>query len=257
MADEKIARAKLQELEPGGKGEAGPHFVEVQFNPETLKVSYSNQVVPPEKEGVKEQRGTDGIQFLGKGTTKLSVQLWFDITALAQEADSATPGAGAQGEQARAPRDVRELTEKVVFFITPQKSKKYPDKLVLPGIRFLWGSFKFDGVAESMEESLEFFSADGRPLRASISMSLSQQEIGSLRGKLDSDAGGTATQKTPGQTPLAQAAAGSTIQGMAAARGQGSNWQDIAAANQIENPRMVQPGKFIDLNPPAKRGLKF
>jgi hypothetical protein len=259
MTNEEFARAKLFELKPGGKGEEGKHFVEVQFNPETLKVSYSNQVVPPEKEGAKEQRGTDGLQFIGKGTTKLSVQLWFDITALPQKDDAGSPGAGTQAANAKAPADVRELTQKVVFFITPQKSEDRPDKLVLPGIRFLWGSFKFDGVVDSMEESLEFFSSDGRPLRASISMNLTQQEIGTLRDeKFKSKAGGSGNQQTPGQSPMAQAAAGQTIQDMAANRGLGGNWQEIAAANQIENPRLLRPGRFIDMNPPASgRGLKF
>ena len=237
MTEEKIARAELRELKPGGKGEEGRHRVTVQFNPETLKVTYANQVIPPKTEGVKEQRGTDGIQFVGKGTTQLAVQLWFDISAL-------VPGTGD-----KAVSDVRELTKDVIYFITPQKSEKDQTKYVPPGVRFLWGSFQFDGIVDSMEESLEFFSSDGRPLRASISMGLTQQDIGALRNeKFTPTAGGLGGRMTPGTRPLAQAASGSTIQGMASGRGMGANWQDIAAANGIENPRMLQPGRFIDLN---------
>lgn len=246
MADqETIARAELRELKPGGKGEEGKHRVTVQFNPESLKVSYSNQVIPPQKEGAQEQRGTDGTQFVGKGTTKLSVQLWFDVTALAQDT------------KAKGPTDVRELTQKVIFFITPQPTEKDPKKHLPPGIRFLWGSFQFDGIVESMEESLDFFSSDGRPLRASITMNLTQQEIGALRNeKFQGGSANSGRQSTPGTRPLAQAASGSTIQGMAADRGLGSDWQEIAAANRIENPRLLQPGRFIDLNAAtAKRGL--
>lgn len=237
MAEEKIARAELRELKPGGKGEEGRHRVTVQFNPETLKVTYANQVVPPQNQGAQEQRGTDGIQFVGKGTTKLAVQLWFDISAL-------TPGTGDKNVS-----DVRELTKDVIYFITPQKSEQDQTKYVPPGVRFLWGSFQFDGIVDSMEESLEFFSSDGRPLRASISMGLTQQEIGALRNEnFQPNAAGGGQPATPGTRPLAQAASGSTIQGMASGRGMGANWQDIAAANGIENPRMLQPGKFIDLN---------
>ena len=39
-----------------------------------------------------------------------------------------------------------------------------------------------------------------------------------------------------------------TVQGMAASLGRGANWQDIAAANQIDSPRMLAPGQLIDLN---------
>jgi nucleoid-associated protein YgaU len=31
--------------------------------------------------------------------------------------------------------------------------------------------------------------------------------------------------------------------------GKGGNWQEIAAANNIENPRLIPPGQFIDLHP--------
>ena len=239
---ENVTRAELHELDPeGAPVEDKKNTLYVQFNPETLKVSFANQIKPN-----GDQKDTSGWLYVGKGTTKLSVQLWFDVTAAAQDS------------QAGAPNDVRELTRRVTFFITPQKSPKDPKKYLPPGIRFLWGSFKFDGVVESMEESLDFFSPDGRPLRASISMNLTQQEIGTLRDeKFKSKAGGSGNQQTPGQAPMAQAAAGQTIQNMAANRGLGGNWQDIAAANQIENPRLLQPGRFIDLNPARKRGLKF
>ena len=70
--------------------------------------------------------------------------------------------------------DVRKLTQKVVFFITPQPEG---NKFVPPAVRFLWGSFQFDGLMESLEESLEFFSNEGKPLRASMSLNLSQQKI--------------------------------------------------------------------------------
>ncbi len=229
-----VIRAELRELKSNGT-ETGKR-VPVQFNPETLKVSFANQI-----EAKGDQGGTGTTQYVGKGTTKLSVQLWFDISAL-------TPGTGDKNVN-----DVRELTKDVVFFITPQPKEGDQTKYVPPGIRFLWGSFQFDGIVESMEESLEYFSSDGRPLRASITMNLTQQEIGALRNKdFKSGASGTGQQTTPGTRPLAQAASGSTIQGMAAGRGMGANWQDIAAANGIENPRMLRPGQLINMNPLGK-----
>ena len=49
--------------------------VSVQFNPESLKVSLSNQ-----KAG-GDQRGGSATQYVGQGTSKLSFELWFDVTA--------------------------------------------------------------------------------------------------------------------------------------------------------------------------------
>src|SRR5262245_57803861 len=81
----RVAKAELRELDPSGN-ETNQNNVTVQFNPETLKVSYANQVVPPQqqnnsKSNNTDQRATSSIQYVGKGSTKLSVQLWFDVTA--------------------------------------------------------------------------------------------------------------------------------------------------------------------------------
>src|SRR3712207_1285983 len=100
---EALTKAELMELGPGG-AELTENRVAVQFNPETLKVSFANQVVPPTNQS-GDQRDTSNIQYVGKGTTKLSVQLWFDITALPEGGNS--------------PTDVRVLTKKVAYFITP------------------------------------------------------------------------------------------------------------------------------------------
>jgi hypothetical protein len=247
---ENIAKAELREIKPdGSEGKR----VQVQFNPETLKVSFTNQVVPPttnnaagggrRSRGSRDQRGTSATQFVGKGATKLSVQLWFDVTSILPEGKRGTT-------------DVRELTQDVAFFITPAQSRENEDKFVPPGVSFLWGTFKFDGIMESLEESLDLFSPEGKPLRASVTIGLSQQGIefafnanGGAGGSQSSGANiAGAGGQPPGTRPLAQAQSGSTVQGMAASLGRGADWQDIAAANNIENPRLLAPGQLIDMN---------
>jgi len=124
------------------------------------------------------------------------------------------------------------------------------DKFVPPAVRFIWGSFQFDGLMDALEETLEFFSPEGKPLRASCGVSLSQQKIQFAFRDTGSGAGGSGAggASTPGTQPLAQAPAGSTVQGLADGAGQGDNWQGIAAANGIENPRLMAPGALLDLN---------
>jgi len=222
-----LAKAELLKIESDFETPSSPEYkVTVQFNPETLKVTYANQISTPA--APKNQGGTPAQQFVGAGTTKLSLQLWFDVTA------EMPPGA--------TERDVRKLTEKVAYFITPDEDNKN----VIPAVRFLWGSFQFDGLMESLDESLEFFSSEGIPLRASMTLGLTRQKIAKFKfGKVaKTPTGGPAA----GTRPLAAAPAGKTLQGMAASQGKADIWQAIAAANNIENPRLLQPGQLIDLD---------
>ena len=75
-----------------------------------------------------------------KGPARLALELWF--------------GAGEKD-------DVRRLTERVAYFATGS-----------PPVRFVWGTFRFDGHVEALEERLDFFAPDGRALRAQLSLSL-------------------------------------------------------------------------------------
>lgn len=225
----RLEKAELRQLDAEFQSEIKrENWTKVQFNPETMKVTYANSLKTPD--GAGDQTGPAARQFVGAGTTKLSLQLWFDVTAPLPE--------GMAKE-----RDVRKLTQKVAYYITPQEEDS---KLVPPAVRFIWGSFQFDGIMEGLEESLELFSPEGRPLRASMTLNLSQQRITRFVFR---DAGaGPGGLPSAGSNPLAQAASGMSLQSLASAAGKGDDWQSIASANGIENPRLLSPGQLIDLN---------
>jgi Contractile injection system tube protein len=233
-----LARAELRQLDADFDREIEPDtWCTVQFNPESMKVAFANQLVQPT--GAGDQRGSPARQFVGAGTTKLSLQLWFDVTA------EQPPGQSFD--------DVRRLTQKVAYFITPKTPGRRAGQFVPPAVRFIWGSFQFDGLMDSLEESLEFFSPAGRPLRASTTIALSQQRITEFHfGRANADGNlGSATgavPSTPGADQLAQADQDSTVQSLAGAAGRDADWQSIAAANGIENPRFIAPGTLLDLN---------
>jgi hypothetical protein len=151
--------------------------VNVQFNPETLKISYSNQL------SGGDSSGTTARQFVGSGTTKLSIDLWFDVTVLSDQEN-----------------DVRVLTGKIIDFIKPGEEIS-ANQYVPPGVRFIWGSFMFDGVVDSINENLEFFSENGIPLRASVSISISSQDI---QFKQSEERQGPQSTRTPGTRPQVQ-----------------------------------------------------
>jgi hypothetical protein len=206
---------------------------DVQFNPSSLKVAFSNQVK------TDDNNGGSAIQFVGKGSSKLSVELVFDV-------------AGPNGE---GTGDVRDETLKIAAFMEPTEEEGEGDEVryKVPGVRFSWGTFRFDGVITSMNETLELWSEDGRPLRALVSISMSQQGIYTERNPSSSNA----TEQPPGAgkpagtTPRKPAKEGDSVQSMAQRAGRGNDWKPIAQQNGIENPRNLPPGTLLDLK--AKR----
>ncbi len=194
--------------------------IEVQFNPESLKLAFSNQIAGDNN------KGGSAIQFASRGTTKLSFEMWFDVTA-------------TQPGDAKPVNDVRRLTQGVAAFMqTEQTGSGDKAKYTPPGCRFQWGTFLFEGVMESINENLEFFSSDGRPLRASVSVSLTKQDVEvSFADPLRPTSAGT--------TPQQQARAGDSVQSMSAREGNPEDWQDRAQAAGVEDPMRMPAGRSL------------
>jgi hypothetical protein len=241
----KLAKAKLIEIEwktPGTTGEPKSPLreVTVQFNPASLRVSYANQVQ------TNDQSNNASTQYVGRGTSKLTLELLFDV--------SMPPGedAGSPGSPSSVTNDVREMTNSIAYFIKPRHGTgKDEDKLIPPGARLLWGSFLFDGIVESMDETLELWSEDGIPLRAVVSLGMIQQgglvdlNLDATPSPVSSAAG------APGTRPMVPSRQGDSVQSMAGRSGLTADWQAIARANGIENPRNLAPGTLLDLRPGA------
>ena len=124
-------------------GEPAANFP-VHFNPASLQYTVSN----------KEQgQGAKKKQHVSETSAQLSMDLVFDTT------DTGT--------------DVRVDTGEIVKLLSPDaKAKKAPRM-----VEFSWGTYSFTGVIEQYKETLDFFSADGVPLRASVSLTLSSKEL--------------------------------------------------------------------------------
>ncbi len=242
----KLAKAYFEQIEwvddrPQVKSD-GVSFV-VQFNPASLRVSYSNQV----------QTGDQGqgaaTQYVGRGSTKMSVELVLDVSMpiRTSKEDAGADSDGTSGTDTYV--DVRAMTEKLNMFIRPEETENSEGetKYVPPGVRFVWGRFLFEGIMESMEETLELWSEEGVPLRASVSVSLSQQGINFAPGDQSKADPGQA-----GTTPFSPAQAGDNLQSMG-----GDKWKNIAAANGIENPRNLSAGALINMSASASAQAGF
>lgn len=122
--------------------------VPVHFNPASLQHTVSNTLK-------EEGKGAKKKQYVSQTTAKLTMDLTFDTT------DS--------GE------DVRITTNKMAQLLQPVaegQSKKVP-----PVVKFSWGAYSFTGMVEQYKETIDFFAAGGLPLRSSINLTLSSQDV--------------------------------------------------------------------------------
>jgi phage tail-like protein len=141
-APQALVKAQLRELDARFEREINrARSVAVQINPHELRTSFAHEPTP---------------------RTQLDLRLIFDVRA---------PTATGRA----APDDVRRLTEKVAYFATPRPARG--GALARPAVRLVWGTFQFDGHLEALEETLDAFSPDGRPLRAALALSLVQTHI--------------------------------------------------------------------------------
>jgi Contractile injection system tube protein len=128
-----------------GAGQGRPF--DVQFNPASLEYTLSSEF--DDRNSANAAR-----QFVKKTSGKLTMTLPYDTTLT-----------GA---------DVRGFTGQVAKLLQPAADGK---KKFAPKVLFSWGSFSFRGVVEQYRETLDFFSAEGVPLRAAIVLTLASQEV--------------------------------------------------------------------------------
>ncbi len=129
-------------------GEDGDPF-EVHFNPVSLEYTVTNSLKDTGS-------GNRNKQYVSQATGKLSMELIFDTTHTGE--------------------DVRLTSRRIAQMMKPADAEKDEDKAP-PVVRFEWGNFSFQGMFEQFKETLDFFSANGVPLRAKVSVSLAEQDI--------------------------------------------------------------------------------
>jgi hypothetical protein len=161
----KIAVARLGAIT--GQNDQVSEWIDVDFNPASLQLQISNEL--------KDTKNSERKQYIAKSNAKLTMELQFDTT---------DDGA-----------DVTETTRKLQAFIAPPAPPGQPaDRQVPPPVvLFEWGRIKFKGIAESYRETIDFFSANGVPLRASVNLILSRQDqvFDDVPGSAPQDGGAT------------------------------------------------------------------
>jgi hypothetical protein len=206
-----------------GRPEEVSEWIDVHFNPTSLQLQVSNEL--------KDTRNNERKQYVAKASAKLTMELQFDTTDTGD--------------------DVTQTTKKLQAFVAPPLNQQNHSQIPPPVIVFEWGRVKFKGIAESYKETIDFFSASGVPLRASVNLTLSRQD------QVFDDAPDTTPQGAGGMdddlaldTPAASAAeVANAGQSPDAARA-------VAQANGQENLRFgngspLTVSASITLKPPA------
>src|SRR5437016_6607763 len=121
----------------------------VHFNPVSLQYTVTNSLS-------EEGSGKTKKQYVTQGTGKLTMDLIFDNTA--------------DGT------DVRQATSKIAALMQPDPKSSGSKKQVPTTVLFEWGAYKFQGLIESYKETLDFFAPGGVPLRASVNITMAEQD---------------------------------------------------------------------------------
>ncbi|MFC4115215.1 hypothetical protein [Nonomuraea zeae] len=238
------AKARLYPLSKEGEGpnhepiyrrlEAGS--VTVQFNPATLTLQHPNS-----QDAGGKTTGTQKRQYPSVNPATLGFSLEFDTAELAD-------AGGAKG--------VRTLTEQVLAFARPGKNGQAP-----PPMAFVWGGFEFRGIVTSISEEIDFFDPQGVPLRAKLTLAITEQDPSFEAGKTEparrSQQGATppgGTGAAPGRSGTAtpdtvvEALDGESAQQLATrAGGDPAAWRSVM--NGLDSPLGLRAGTQVQIGP--------
>ncbi|HXH95471.1 MAG TPA: LysM peptidoglycan-binding domain-containing protein [Thermoanaerobaculia bacterium] len=228
-------RAKFQRLTPMLTGVA--EEIEVSYNPTELTFSKSAQIAEIPIPGLD----SPILQFVRGQTETLSVELFFDSTD------------DGMGDDATA---VTEKTDRFYQLIKIDRSTHAP-----PVCRFIWGDKGFAGskmtgtwasqnrqngfqcVVESVKQRFTLFNAKGRPLRATLTLSL--KEYRTLERQI-----AEIFQQSPDHTHAHVVQRGDTLARIAAERyANPAQWRAIADENRIDDPLELVPGTILEVPP--------
>lgn len=159
---------------------------------------------------------TNRIQFSGRKPESLSMNLFFDTYNTGE--------------------DVRIHTNKITDLMEYDSQGNPP-----PVLKIVWGKMNFTCVLEHVTKTFTMFLQEGVPVRATLDCRFKEYRDESAQ---------QASPSSEGTTKVQTVKAGDSMSSMANdAYGDPGKWRDIAEANNISNPRVLDPGKEIAIPP--------
>jgi LysM repeat protein len=212
MADNSLNKLSIKNLDNGEE-------FKVLFNP--TEYTFEDSSKWQDQQG---NRRRPELQYTGGERKRLSMELFYDTY--------------------EAKEDVRLYTGKLqqLLVVTTDggNNGKRP-----PVVELSWGQaqsnvgFPFKCVLESLKQQFTLFTSDGMPVRAKVSVSFKEYEL-----PKDEQQREPRRSSYPAQTYTVRE--GDTLSGIAAAVwNDPAKWRVLADANEIANPRVLEPGQAL------------
>ena len=218
---QQLVKAKIKVLE----GSNANKEVEVHFNPTEYALEYAASFQETAIPGL----ANPILQFVNGAAELLSMDLLFDTY---------TDGKG---------RDVSEDTRRFTELVAIDKKTHAP-----PRVEFIWGGPPFKAIVEKISQRFTMFQGDGKPVRATLSVSFKQyRSISEQIDELRLESSDKTKHRVLGKNEGGEATAVTLWMLAAQEYGEARFWRHIARFNGVEDPRTLQPGDVI-LVPPLE-----
>jgi hypothetical protein len=211
-----LKKAYIQVLDAQGKAK---DEIPVLFNPGEYSMDKSNEFANINIPGLESPL----LQFVRGGLETLTMDLFFDTYT--------------DEKPEKEKRDVRDYTDRIVNLLKIDSDLHAP-----PVLKFVWGSLDFTCVLSKVNKKFTMFRPDGKPVRATLSVTFNEFK----------------TEKSTKEKPLQSRDRtkhrilkdGDSLWLIAAEEyGDPAMWRDIAIANKIDNPRILETGRGIVIPP--------
>ena len=165
MTTPPLAKASLIPFQdpPNANQPDAARAIPFDFNPETLTLKVSSGEARDAA-----RRGRQQTQNVGASQATLSFDCLFDSTR-----PRSSDGPGSENGSVDR-RDVRRRTKAIADLLQVTEPGRQPTPR---RVRFLWGSFSFDGVVSQHQELFDYFSAEGVPLRSKVTLTLTEKDF--------------------------------------------------------------------------------
>jgi nucleoid-associated protein YgaU len=184
----------------------------VMFNPEEYTLETGNSFAEIGVPGL----AVSPIQYVKGNSRTLSMSLFFDTTETAS--------------------DVRGQTGAILNLLKQDSQTQAPPILLVS-----WGSLSFECVLETVSQRFSFFLESGIPVRANLEVSF--REYHAIEVEIESGL-------FIAPPTVQNIANGETLSGLAGnVMGDPSQWREIAAANNIDDPLAIPPGQPLVIPP--------
>lgn len=207
-----LEKARIQPLKP--TGESIGESIGVLFNPSEYTIETSNKYQSTSLPGFT----TPVAQFISGNAQTLRMNLFFDSSE--------------KGE------DVRTYTQKIMSLLEIDSDLHAP-----PVCKFIWGKLEFKAYLETASQNFILFLSSGIPVRAKLSVTF--KEYRSISEQVEKK-----PRYSSDRTKRRMIKEGDSLWLIAYREyGNAQLWRPIAAANNMDNPRLLEAGIEIVIPP--------